>query len=189
MPARDGAAGWGVVTRLLHWTMAGLILFQLGLGLVMTRIPDLGLRFALTQTHKSLGTVIFVLALARIGWRLLSPARPPFPAAMPHWQVELARASHRLLYLLMVVMPLSGWVMAAASPAQDLLGIENRVFGRLALPDPWVPGSAAVEAAAHALHAGAATALGLLLALHAGAALKHQFVDRDRTLARMIRGA
>ena len=96
---------------------------------------------------------------------------------------------HALLYLAMVAMPLSGWVMASASPTQDLLGIENLVFGRWPLPDPWVPGNAAVEAAAHAVHVAAAWSLAAVLALHAGAALWHQLVRRDRVLAAMIRGA
>ena len=188
MPARDSAAAWGWVSRLLHWAMAGLILFQLGFGLYMTRVPDLLARFTLTQTHKSWGFVIFVLALVRVGWRLVNRARPPLPAAMPRWQVRAARLSHALLYLLILVMPLSGWVLASASPVQDLLQMQNLVFGRFALPDPWVPGDAAVEAAAHAVHAGAAIGLAGLVALHAGAALKHHFVDRDRVLARMILG-
>ena len=67
------------MTRLLHWGMAALILFQLGFGLWMTRVPDLLARFTLTQTHKSWGTVIFALALLRLGWRLAN-RRPGAPA-------------------------------------------------------------------------------------------------------------
>jgi cytochrome b561 len=185
---RDGADRWGPVTRLLHWAMAALILFQLGLGLVMTRVPDLLVRFTLTQTHKSWGTVIFVLALLRLAWRLANRTRPPLPAAMPAWQRRAARLGHAALYGLMIVLPLSGWVTAAAAPTQDLLQMQNLVFGYLPLPDPWVPGVAWIEAAARAVHTSAALALAGLLALHAGAALKHQFVDRDGLLVRMIRG-
>ena len=187
MRLRDSADGWGAVTRLLHWGMAALILFQLGFGLWMTRVPDLLQRFLLTQTHKSLGTTIFALALLRLGWRLAN-RRPPLPPAMPAWQRRAARLSHAALYGLMLLLPLSGWLMASASPTQDLLGMQNLVFGRWPLPDPFVPGDARVEAAAHAVHAGAAIALALLLALHAAAALRHQFVDRDGLLARMIHG-
>ena len=187
MRARDSAAGWGWVSRALHWTMAALILFQLGFGLYMTQlVPDLLRRFTLTQTHKSWGTVIFALALVRVAWRLANRTRPPLPAAMPRWQVRAARASHALLYLFMFVMPLSGWILASASPVQDLLGMQNLVFGRLPLPDPFVPGVESIEAAAQRVHASAAIGLALVLALHAGAALKHQFVDRDALLARML---
>jgi cytochrome b561 len=185
---RDSTGSWGLPTRLLHWGMAALIFYQLGLGLWMTRTPDLLVRFTLTQTHKSWGTVIFLLALLRLGWRLANPSRPPLPATMPAWQRRAATASHCALYALMLLLPLSGWLMASAAPTQDLLQMQNLVFGRWPLPDPFVPGSARIEAIARAVHVAAATALAALLALHAGAALWHQLVDRDRLLARMILG-
>jgi cytochrome b561 len=177
------------VTRTLHWTMAALILFQLGFGLYMVGVPDLLERFVLTQTHKSWGFVIFLLALARILWRLANPRRPPLPADMPAWQVRAAHVSHALLYVLMFLLPVSGWVMASASPTQDLLQMQNLVFGAYPLPDPFVPGVAAIEAAAKAVHATAALSLALLLAVHVGAALQHQIVDHDGVLAGMLRGA
>ena len=142
MPAFDGPRGWGWVTRALHWTMAALILFQLGFGLWMVRaVPDLLQRFTLTQLHKSWGFVVFVLAVVRVGWRLANRHRPPLPPTMPRWQVRAAEASHLALYVLMFVMPISGWIMASASPTQDLLQMQNMVFGTFALPDPFVPGS------------------------------------------------
>jgi cytochrome b561 len=168
--------------------MAALIVFQLGFGVWMVRVPDLLARFTLTQTHKSWGAVVFALALVRVGWRLANRTRPPLPAAMPRWQVQAAEASHGLLYGFMFLMPLSGWIMASASPTQDLLQMQNMVFGLFALPDPFVPGSATVEAAARAVHEASAVGLTVVLALHVGAALKHQFVDGDGLLGRMLRG-
>ena len=188
MRLRDSADGWGAVTRLLHWGMAALILFQLGFGLWMTRVPDLLQRFILTQTHKSRGTVIFALALLRLGWRLANRAARRCRRRCRPGSAAPPALSHAALYGLMLLLPLSGWLMASASPTQDLLGMQNLVFGRWPLPDPFVPGDARLEAAAHAVHAGAAAALAALLALHAAAALRHQFVDRDGLLARMIRG-
>lgn len=188
MALRDQRAGWGLVSRLLHWTMAGLILFQLGLGFVMVRQTDLLRRFDLTQMHKSWGTVIFALALVRLLWRAFSGPRPTLPA-MPTWQRNGATAVHASLYVLMFLLPLSGWVMASASPTQDLLQMQNEVFGVFALPDPWVPGNADMEAAARLVHTTSAYALATLLLLHAGAALWHQGVRRDGLLSRMVRGA
>jgi cytochrome b561 len=183
--AANSDASWGWPARLLHWGMAALILFQLGLGVRSSHFtPDLLARFELVQTHKSWGAVILALALVRLGWRLANPT-PRAPAGTPRWQVRAAAASHALLYALMIVLPVSGWVMASASPAQDLLGLENAVFGRLAMPDPWVPGSAAMEALARAVHVWSAVLLGIVLALHVAAALKHHLVDRDDVLARM----
>jgi cytochrome b561 len=186
--ARDSAESWGWVTRLLHWGMAALILFQLGLGIWMTREwLDVFVRFDLTQLHKSWGTVIFALALLRLAWRAVNP-RPALPASMPRWQRRAARASHVALYLLMLLMPLSGWVQAAAAPEQDLLGIRNMVFDRIALPDPWVPGVARLAEAAATVHMASAILLAALLTLHAGAALRHQVHDRDGLLMRMTFG-
>ncbi len=187
--AGDSATGWGWVTRSIHWTMAALILFQLGFGLYMVQfVPDLLVRFTLTQTHKSWGFVVFVLAVIRVGWRLANRSRPALPAAMPRWQVQAAEASHGLLYVFMFLMPLSGWILASASPTQDLLQIQNMVFGSFALPDPFVPGIASVESGARAVHQAAALGLTAVLLLHAGAALKHQFIDHDGVLAKMVRG-
>lgn len=183
----DTTTRWGIVSRLLHWGIAALILAQLALGLVMTEfVPDVTRQFALTQTHKSLGFVVFVLVLVRIGWRAVNP-RPAEPA-MPEWQARAAVASHRALYALMLALPLSGWLLASASPVQDLLQMQNMVFGLFALPDPFVPGSARVEAVAAWCHAALAILMAALLLLHVAAALKHQIVDRDGLLTRMIRG-
>lgn len=189
MRARDTAASWGWVTRVLHWGIAGLILFQIGLGIGMTREGvDLLTRFDLTQTHKSWGAVIFVLVLLRIGWRLAARARPGLPAGMPRWQRRAARASHAVLYVLMVLVPVSGWVHAAAAPEQDLLGIENMVFGVVVLPDPWRPGVAWISEAAAAVHGAGAWTLLALIALHAGAVLAHGLRRGDPVLARMTWG-
>ena len=123
MSLRNSETGWGWPARLLHWVMAALILFQLGLGLYMSRlVQDLIAEFNLTQLHKSWGFVIFVLALARVAWRLIDRQSPRDPEGMPRWQVVAARISHGLLYGLILLLPLSGWVMSAASPTQDLLG-------------------------------------------------------------------
>ena len=103
---------------------------------------------------------------------------------MPRWQRRAVAASHAALYALMLLLPVTGWLLASASPVQDLLQMQNLVFGRVALPDPFVPGSDALDRTFRTLHAGAAIALAALLALHAAAALRHQFVDRDGLPAR-----
>lgn len=189
MQAASSTQSWGWVARLIHWVMAALILFQIGLGVWMSNVvTDPIAQFGLIQTHKSWGFVIFVLALARVAWRLASPAVPGLPARMPGWQARASQVSHLALYALILVLPLSGWVMSAASPVQDLLNIENMVFGLFAMPDPWVPGVKAIETAAGAVHYFAALAMAAILLVHAGAAIKHHLVDRDDVLARMTWG-
>lgn len=174
---------------MLHWSMAAILLFLLALGIWMANfVPDLIERFRLTQLHKSWGAVAFALALLRLGWRAVDRPRPALPAATPPWQRRAARASHVLLYALMILMPVSGWVMASASPLQETLGMTNEVFGLFALPDPWVPGVEPLSDAARSLHVAAALTLMAVLALHVGAALKHHLIDRDRVLRGMLRG-
>ena len=85
----------------------------------------------------------------------------------------------------MFLMPLSGWVMASASPIQDLLQMQNLVFGRSPCPTPGCPARPRSRPP-WTVHTVAAVALALVLALHAAAALRHQFVDRDGLLARML---
>lgn len=188
MPARNTAASWGWVARLLHWVMAGLILFMLGLGLYMTHFePDLLRQFSLIQLHKSWGFVVFCLALVRLGWRL-NGRSPAEPAGLASWQRAAARGTHAALYVVMLALPLSGWITASASPTQDLLGIRNMVFGLFAMPDPWVPGKAGIETAAGEIHTAAAILLAALLVLHVGAVLWHRFALRDDVLLRMTIG-
>lgn len=180
--------GWGWPARLLHWLMAALILFQLGLGVTMVwQVEDVVRQFALYQTHKSWGFVIFTLALVRIAWRATHPA-PDLPADMGRLEAALARGAHRALYVLMVLVPVTGWLTASAATIQDEWGIPNMVFGLFELPDPFRPSTKGQEALFRALHAGCVSLLALLVLGHAGAALRHHFLRRDRVLMRMILG-
>lgn len=188
MTLRNTATRWGWPARLLHWTMAAIMLFMLGVGVYMTRIDDIFERFALTQTHKSWGFAVFALACVRLVWRLLNQETPRDAPGMKHWERSAARLSHLGFYLLMFALPLSGWLMASASQLQDSYGIRNMVFGLFEMPDPFVPGDKALEAAFKLIHNGAALALAALLAIHVGAAFKHHFVLRDDVLKRMTLG-
>ncbi len=185
--------GWGLLARLLHWAMAVLIIFMLGLGFYMVEIlsgddsDTLLQRFALTQTHKSWGVVVFALALVRIFWRLLNPT-PALPDRMGSLERGLARAGHLGLYICMILMPLSGWLMASASPFQDSYGIKNMVFQQFELPDPFQPGSQELNDLFANIHFVAAIVLVIILVTHVGAALKHHLIDRDSVLRRMVIG-
>jgi cytochrome b561 len=187
MPVRNTDTAWGWPARLLHWTMAALILFMLGLGVYMTDfVTDTYAQFDLFQIHKSWGFVIFVLALLRLGWRATHPA--PAPNPMPRWQHLAAEGAHRALYVLMIWMPVTGWLMASASELQDMYGIKNMVFGLFEMPDPFQPGDKDLAETLETLHFAGAVALAALLAAHVAGALKHHFVDRDSTLTRMTVG-
>ena len=193
MALKNTRTSWGWPARALHWAVAVLILGQIGVGLYMVEVvgDDLIQRFELTQLHKSFGFVVFALAALRVIWRAMNPT-PALPE-MPGWQKAASRASHLALYVLMFAIPVTGWLMASASPLNDEgaypFQVKNMVFGLFELPDPYAPGDKALSEWLAAVHFWASMTLAAVLAVHVAASLKHQFVDRDGLLRRMVRGA
>ncbi len=193
MSLKNTTTTWGWPARTLHWLMAFMILGLLGVGTYMTSLdffnPD---RFTLTQTHKSVGFTVFILAILRVVWRLANRRSPQLPAEMPTWQVKASHYSHYALYALLFIMPLSGWLMVTSSPLNDPgaypTQIKNMVFGLFAMPDPFATGSETITNAFHTIHALSGKLMIAILAVHTAAALKHHFVDKDTILSRMIRG-
>lgn len=165
------------VSITLHWLVAVAVLAMLALGVWMAGLPFSPLRLRLINWHKWAGIVILALALLRLAWMVWRPSPPP-PPAMPAWQRRVARAVHGLLLALCVLMPLSGWAHSSAA------GFPVVLFGLWPLPD-WVAPDRALVAPLKALHEALGWALSALILLHVGAALKHQWLDRDGLLARM----
>ena len=124
------------VAVLLHWAMALLVLFLLGLGWYMAGLPKGPDRSSLYALHKSLGILAFALAFLRIGWRRAHPA-PALPPGAPSWQAGIAQATHVGIYLLLFVQPLLGYLSAS------LTGRAQAFFG-LPLPQWWWPDKAEV---------------------------------------------
>jgi cytochrome b561 len=176
---RNDAAGYGRISRALHWAMAALILGQLALGLTLMRLTPGLADLWLYGLHKSIGVTVLALAVLRLAWHRLSP--PPAPLGDPgDWTHRLARATHVAIYALMILVPLAGWIGASAS------GIETVLWGRWTLP-PIAPESAAWQDAGFALHGWAAKLLMVLLALHVAGALRRSYLG-DGTLQRMVTG-
>ncbi|MEM7546425.1 MAG: cytochrome b [Pseudomonadota bacterium] len=188
MSTRNTRTTWGLPARILHWAMSLMIFGLIAVGFYSAEVTqDLMLQFTLVQLHKSWGFTVFVLVLIRIVWRLMNPT-PALPEAMPKRERLIAHGVQYLLYALMIIMPLSGWLMASASELQELYGIKNKVFGLFEMPDPFVPGSSALEEIFASIHFWCALLLTLVLLAHIAGAVKHHFVDRDPVLRRMIRG-
>lgn len=162
----------------LHWLVAAAIVGTFGLGLYMHELPFSPDKLKLYAWHKWAGVSIFLLVLARIVWRLSH--RPPAPpASMPGWQRQAAEGVHLLLYVLMLAVPLTGWLMSSAK------GVPTVWFGVLPLPDLVGKDKALGELLA-TVHKILNLGMAALVLVHAGAALKHHFVDRDEVLARML---
>ena len=179
---------YGLVAILLHWIIALSIITLLAMGAVMVRLtPGGSLQFNVYQLHKSLGITVLVLSLLRLAWRLFNPS-PPLPANLDPWERALARVTHVGFYVLMIALPFSGWMMVSAS----VWNIPTVIFGAFTLPHLPVLGGLQykkqVEEALKEVHEALAIGMFVLLMLHVAGALKHQFVLRDDTLARMLPG-
>ena len=161
----------------LHWLMALLILAALAMGIYMVDLRISPQKLRLYAWHKWIGVSVFALAVLRLGWRLYRP--PPSALPAPIWQHYLARATHALMYLSFFVVPLSGWMFSSAK------GIQTVYLGWLPLPD-LVQKDDALAAMAKQVHLLAAYGLCALTSLHIAAVLKHQCLDRDATLHRML---
>jgi cytochrome b561 len=173
------AAAWPLPLRLVHWASAALVIGALGLGAGRVEfVHDPATRFDLTQMHKSIGFAVLALTAARICLRLLMAAPKPLPQALPLCTAR--RTTHAGLYVLLLLLPFSGWLMATTTPIR----VPTKVFGLFALPYPLAP-DLAIYRFAHALHVAAAVVLAALVALHVAAALTHALWWRDRILTRM----
>ena len=162
-----------------HWTIAALVIFNIAVGLGHDPFPALR---ALMPAHKAIGLTVLALTALRVTWRL-AHRPPPLPADTPGWERGAAHATHWTLYLLLVALPLSGWVMVSGPLGRRPLSW----FGAFDMPYLPVTSPAAESAAkAHGLLGWVMLALVLL---HVAAALRHHLVLRDRVLARMLPGA
>lgn len=173
-----GDASWGAAAKFLHWLVAALIFTQFALGWLAVGWRLSPTKLDLFAWHKSTGMLILALVLVRLLWRLASPT-PALPAEVPPWERTAARASHALLYLAMIGMPLSGWIISSAS------GVPFRILWRIPLPAIVAPDKHVADLAALA-HFSLWTVLVALLVLHIGAALRHHFVKRNNVLIRML---
>lgn len=176
---KNSAFGWGLVARNLHWLMAVLILGQAALGKYAHELSVSPEKLGLLVWHKSIGITLLFLALLRLAWAL-SNRRPQSPPGTERWQVFAARASHVLLYVLMIAIPISGWLYNSAK------NVPLRLFRTI----PWPSLMDANEKLAPILgevHESLVAALLSLVAVHAAAALWHHFIRHDDVLRRMIR--
>jgi len=163
----------------LHWLLALAILGSFSLGLYMADLPFTPARVKLYNWHKWAGVTILALSAFRLLWRLAH--RPPPDVQMPAWQRHASHLTHRALYVLFFAVPLVGWAYSSAA------GFPIVWFGVLPLPD-FVPVDKALAEAIKPFHGALAWALVAVVVLHVAGALKHQFVDRDGLISRMLPG-
>ena len=175
---RNTATSWGAVAKNFHWIMAALILAQITLGLMAVNWRVSPTKIQLFFWHKSLGMLILALLALRLLWRLAN-ATPLLPADMPRWERSAAHVSHVLLYVLLILLPLTGWVINSAA------NIPLRLFRVIPLPAIVEPNKPLAELFAR-VHLSLIIVLALILTVHIAAALRHHFVKRTTVLARML---
>jgi cytochrome b561 len=172
---------WGSLAKFFHWTIVLLILLQGTVGLIMVNMPKRPNVIPVYNFHKSVGLTILALAVLRLLWRVFD-RRPEEPATMPRAQVVGAKVGHALLYLLLFLVPLSGWWFDSVSALRPLYWFGLFEVPHLGGPDPSNPDLKEVAAGRHEF---LFWTLVVVAAGHAVAALYHQFVEKDGVLARM----
>jgi len=161
-----------------HWGIAALILFNLIGGLFHDAMPR---AWGVMPIHKSVGMAVLLLTLGRIGWRL-THTPPRLPAAMPAWEKTAANAVHFLLYALMLILPLTGWLLSSNPERPRPIDW----FGLFQIPV--LPATSDIAHNAHEAHELLGFLMAGLVLVHIAAALRHHFLLRDGVLARMIPG-
>ena len=176
---QHGLRRYSNVAVTFHWITAAFVLFQIWLGFSfadMERGPE---RANLFTWHRSIGALILLIALARLTYRLMNPP-PPYPPELPRWERVLGTWNHRIFYLLLIALPIGGLLAVSGSTEGPTLTL----LGGIAIPK--IPGiTEQMGEIAGDIHAAAAWLLTGLIALHAAAALKHQFFDHNRASGRM----
>ena len=179
MQWKNSTTRFGLIAIALHWLVALTVFGLFGLGLWMTGLDYYDSWYKQGPwLHKSIGVVLFFVVIFRLYWRVLSP--PPV-ALTSHksWEIRMAHMAHLLLYLLLLAIMVSGYLISTA----DDRSIE--VFGWFSIPAT-ITSIPNQEDVAGLVHLTLASFLISLALLHAIAALKHHFIDRDRTLDRIL---
>lgn len=188
MPA-NSRDRYTTVAIVLHWLIAAAVIFQILLGWRMGWAPkNSALQFGLFQLHKSVGLTILMFSLARLAWRLFN--RPPH-IDQPAWEAVAAKIVHVGFYVILLGLPLTGWMIVSTSPTN----IPTLFWGAFVWPH--LPGLGELAPAAKHVwnhssqfsHEALVKITYALLALHLGAVAKHQLIDRDAVFGHMAAGA
>ena len=173
----DATAGFDTVARLFHWVIALMVVVQIPAGIAMTSEPLAGMADPLFILHKGMGAVLLVLVVARVLWRL-THRPPPFPDFMPPLERRIATATHVAIYVLLLVMAVSGYVRTVGD------GFPIELLDALGVP-PLIGPMPEVARLMLVVHQFAVIGLVGLVAVHVAAVLRHQLIDRNPVLARM----
>lgn len=174
----NAARRYSLVAMIFHWVIAIAVIvnWRIAEAAEYAQMPEKAEIFA---NHKALGILILFLTLGRLLWRWTHPV-PPLPSDLAKWEATLARAVHILFYVLLIGLPLGGWL------ANSLAGREIDMFGFLTIPPLPLGDNSDLAKSIFGLHATGGSVFIYLIALHILGALKHTFFDRNGGIFRML---
>ena len=174
---KNTAISYGLVSRANHWMSAFLFIGLIALGIYMHELPKSPEKFELYDLHKSLGIGLFMLMMLRLAWLKLSPN--PEQLSKTKFEHILGHAAKGLLYLAMILMPISGWIMSTSG------GHDVSFFNLFTLP-VLIGENETIHEIAKGIHGLVGPLMILVVLLHIAGAMKHHFVYKDDTLKRML---
>ena len=180
MALKNTSSTFGLVTRANHWITAFAFIFAIMVAMYAENFMEKGPeRSEIMQLHFSLGVAVFSLMLIRLLWLKVSPN--PQPIGDNRKEIVLAHIVKGFLYLAMLALPITGYVMVS------LKGVDINVFGQFVVPNIFeVDKESTLREVAKFMHVNGAYFIMLVLALHIAGALKHHFILKDNTLIRMM---
>ena len=177
---KDTESRYGPVSQAFHWLTVALFMTQFGIAIYMDSLPKSPAKLEWYALHKSIGFTILVLIVLRLIWRSMN-RKPLLPAGMPSWEKLLAHGVQYSLYVIMILMPLSGLVMSWSA------NYPVSIYGLFTLPNLVAPSETLKDAMVLA-HFVIAWAIVGLLSLHVAGSLRHHFLTKDDVLRRMLPG-
>ena len=174
----DTARRYSIGAMIFHWVIAIAVIvnWRIAENAEHAEMPEKAAVFA---DHKALGILILLLTVGRLLWRWTHPV-PPLPSDLAKWEATLARAVHIIFYVLLIGLPLGGWV------ANSLAGREIDMFGLFTIPPLPVGDDPEAAKTIFGLHATGGSVFIYLIALHILGALKHTFFDKNGGIFRML---
>ncbi len=175
----DTARRYSTGAMIFHWVIAIAVIVNWRLAENAEHAEAIEEKIAIFANHKALGILILVLTLGRLAWRWTHPM-PPLPSNLARWEATFARTVHNIFYVLLIGLPLGGWM------ANSLSGREIDMFGLIVIPPLPVGENAEAAKAIFGLHATGGNVFIYLIALHILGALKHTFFDKNGGIFRML---
>lgn len=165
-------------SKILHWIIAVLVILMLAVSFFLEDVPEtyIGTAYML---HKSLGLTVLALMLIRLYW-IVRFGKPPLPTSAPAWERILSRAVQWSFYVLLIIQPISGWVLSAAADRMPTF------FGLFKVPTLGIAPNESLDHVSKFVHEKIAWLLVFLVFLHLCGALKHHFINKDGVLRRML---